>query len=284
MRIGVMVDSFGLSVIEGIKKAKELGAEGLQMYAVQGAMAPENLSPVQRRELSDFISDEGMTITALCGDPGGHGFAEAVHNAAKVERCKRVLELAVDLGCSVVTTHIGVVPTDKSSARYATMQEACLALGIFGDSVGAKLAIETGPETAAVLLDFIKSLSTKGIGVNLDPANFVMVTGQDPVEAVKMLAPYIFHTHAKDGVMLKKTDPEIIYGFFADGGIGDLRMEDYFIETPLGMGSVDFPSYLAALKQVGFDGWLTIERETGEAPAADIALAVKFLKSALLKL
>ena len=46
-----------------------------------------------------------------------------------------------------------------------------------------------------------------------------MVTGQDPVEAVYLLKDYIVHTHLKDGKMLKKTDPKIIYGCFADGGI-----------------------------------------------------------------
>ena len=70
-----------------------------------------------------------------------------------------------------------------------------------------RFAIETGPEKAIVLKEFLDSLGCKGMGVNLDPANFVMVTDQDPVEAVYILKDYIVHTHAKDGVMLKKTKP-----------------------------------------------------------------------------
>jgi sugar phosphate isomerase/epimerase len=281
MKIGVMVDSLGLGVREGIRKARALGAEGIQLYAVQGDMAPENLNTSQRQDLKSFIRENGMTVTALCGDPGGHGFADAALNPARVERSKRIMELAVDLDCSVVTTHIGVIPAAPSHPRYAVMQEACSALGRFGEGIGARFAIETGPETADVLGTFIESLGTKGVAVNLDPANFVMVTGQDPVQAVARLAPHIVHTHAKDGRMLRKTDPEIIYGFFADGGIGDLRMEDHFLETPLGEGQVDFPAYLAALRQTGFDGWLTIERETGADPAADIGMAIGFLQRIL---
>ena len=281
MKIGVMVDSLGLGVRDGIRKARELGAQGVQLYAVKGEMAPENLNSVQRRELATFIRDAGMTVTALCGDPGGHGFADPVLNPARIERSKRIMELALDLGCSIVTTHIGVIPTNPAHPRYAVMQQACAALGRFGEEIGARFAIETGPETAPVLRDFIRSLGTKGVGVNLDPANFVMVTGQDPVEAVELLAPYIFHTHAKDGRMLRKTDPEIVYGFFADGGIGDLRIDEVFLETPLGEGSVDFPAYLSALAGIGFDGWLTIERETGDDPAADIGMAIQFLQNLL---
>lgn len=129
-----------------------------------------------------------------------------------------------------------------------------------------------------MLKEFLDSLDTKGVAVNLDPANFVMVTGDDPVEAVHTLKDYIVHTHAKDGIMLQKTDPKIIYDFFAQGGIGDLRLDEYFKELPLGQGDVDFEAYLAALRDINFNGYLTIERETGSDPAKDIKLAVSFLK------
>ena len=117
--------------------------------------------------------------------------------------------------------------------------------------------------------------------MNLDPANFVMVTNQDPVEAVMLLGEYIVHTHAKDGIMLKQTDPEIIYDCFAQGGIEALNIADYFLETPLGEGSVNFTKYIEALKRVGYDGYLTIERETGENPIYDIKAAQDKVKSIL---
>ena len=77
--------------------------------------------------------------------------------------------------------------------------------------------------------------------------------------------------------MLKKTDPEIIYDHFARGGIEALNVADYFIETPVGQGNVDFPRYIRALQAAGFDGYLTVERETGDDPAADIRLAKAIL-------
>ena len=60
-----------------------------------------------------------------------------------------------------------------------------------------------------------------------------------------------------------------------------MRMEDYFLETPLGEGAVDFTNYLKALEEVGFNGFLTIEREVGGQPEKDIKLAVDFLKNIL---
>ena len=63
---------------------------------------------------------------------------------------------------------------------------------------------------AARLKKFLDSLLSRGVAVNLDPANLVMVTDDDPVEAVYTLKDYIVHTHAKDGILLKKTDPKVI--------------------------------------------------------------------------
>ena len=159
------------------------------------------------------------------------------------------------------------------------MKAACTEIGTHAEKLGVTFAIETGPEKAETLADFIRDVGSKGIGVNLDPANLVMVTDDDPVKAVETLKDFTVHTHAKDGRLLQKTDPKVIYNFFAEGGIEDLRMSDYFIELPLGQGDVDFNAYLKALENSGFEGFLTIERECGADPYADIKLAVDFLKS-----
>ncbi|HBR31627.1 MAG TPA: xylose isomerase, partial [Clostridiales bacterium] len=62
--------------------------------------------------------------------------------------------------------------------------------------------------------------------------------------------------------------------FFAEGGIEDMRMSDYFLELPLGEGAVDFDAYIKALEDIGYKGFLTIERECGANPYADIKMAV----------
>ena len=281
MKIGVIVDSFRLPLKEAIKKAKEVGAEGIQIYAVSGEMAPENLTHSKRKELLNYIKDNGLVVSALVGDFGGHGFAIKEDNPKRIEASKRIMDLAKDLETNVVTTHIGVVPSDPNHDRYKILQEACEQLGEYGDKVGAYFAIETGPEKTETLKKLLDSLKSRSVAVNYDPANLVMVTGDDPVKGVYTLKGYIVHTHAKDGIMKKQTDPEIIYNFFAEGGIGDLRLEDYFEEVPLGKGQVDFKAYLAALKDIGYDGFLTIEREVGDNPEKDIKEAVEFLRRLL---
>lgn len=78
------------------------------------------------------------------------------------------------------------------------MQEACFELSRYADSLNAHFAIETGPEIAATLKAFLDDLHSTGVAVNLDPANLVMVTKDDPVQAVYTLKDYIVH-HARQG-------------------------------------------------------------------------------------
>lgn len=272
--IGAITDSFKLPFTEAVKKAAEVGATGIQTYAVSGEMSPEVLSTARRKEILDIVKSNGIVFSALCGDLG-QGFTNPQKNPELIERSKRVVDLALDLETNIVTTHIGIVPENPNTDRFKIMQEACRELAEYADSVGAHFAVETGPETAETLKTFLDSLESRGVAVNLDPANLVMVTGDDPVKAVYTLRNYIVHTHAKDGIKLYDKSPEVIYGYIED----ELREQSAFKEVPLGTGSVDFPRYLAALDDIGYKGFLTIEREVGENPAKDIETAVDFLKN-----
>ncbi|NWQ40739.1 sugar phosphate isomerase/epimerase [Bacillus sp. EB106-08-02-XG196] len=285
-KIGIIVDSLRLPLREGLKMAKELGADGVQIYAVDGEMAPENLTSAARKELKDYISSIGLEISALCGDLGGHGFQDSEMNLQKIEKSKRILDLAVELGTDIVTTHIGIIPEDPATRVYESMQKACDELGVYAKSLNAYFAIETGPETSLRLKTFLDTLSTNGVSVNFDPANMVMVTGDDPVEGVKLLKDYIVHTHVKDGVRYKPVDPRDVYGALGYGGgvdheqIAKMVTEgEYFRELPLGEGKVDFPSYFAALQEIGYQGYLTIEREVGTNPLHDIREAISFIRT-----
>ena len=278
--IGVMLESFRLPTPEAVKKAAEVGAKGIQMYCTNGEHAPENMTPAKCAELLDMLKSYGLRFSALCGDLG-HGFGNAELNPTLIEKSKRIVDLSLTLECGIVTTHIGVVPQDPTHDRYKIMQDACYQLAEYADSVGARFAVETGPETSADLKKFLDSLGgTKGVGVNLDPANLVMVTGDDPVVAVHNLKDYIVHTHAKDGVMLHRGNPEYIYGVVHPVP-EEFQGIQYFAEVPLGQGNVHFDTYLAALDEIGYKGFLTIERECGGTPEADIRLAVEHLNAVM---
>ena len=277
-KIGVLIESMGLPFWEGVAKAKELGVEGIQFFTVTGEMDPENLDAEKRQELKKRIADHGLEIASTCGHIDMKGFITEEGNKWKVPKTKKILELATDLGTDIVTGHIGHLDPEADPAGWDAARKAMEEIGEHGKKVGALFAEETGPEPPEVLREFIESCDTDGLKVNYDPANLVMVAGVDPVPGVKVLAPYIVHTHAKDG--LRRGTWGVGEFFEALEHVGDtpIAWGDYFAEVPLGQGNVGFPAWIAALSEIGFNGYLTIEREVGEDPVSDIKGGIEFLR------
>jgi len=255
LKVGVMIESFRLGVKDGIRKAAEIGADGFQVYVTGGEMDPDNMTKSARHDFLKFVDKLGLTISALCGDLG-HGFVDPNKNEQLIAKTKKIIDLAVDLKTSIITTHIGVIPDDEKSKTWAVLREALTETGGYAARYERCLATETGPEDTALMKRFLDQLGCEGVKVNYDPANLVML-GFDYLRGVHDLGDYIVHTHAKDGVRNKD---------------GSHR------EVPLGQGQVDWPKYLAAMDAVGFHGFYAIEREVGADPVKDIVQAVSFLR------
>lgn len=276
MKIGIFLESLRKEFKEGVLLAKSMGVNGFQIYAgsptIYVGMSKQNIHDVKA-----FLDDNGMEISAFCGDMGHKMFYYPEEMRDAIEHQKRVVDLAEGFGVHVITTHVGVIPEDKNTKMYDTMKSVYTELANCAANADVHFAIETGPEPSIRLKQFLDEIDSKGKGVNFDPANLAMVQGENPVEGVYNLKDYIVHTHAKDGKMLKKIYAEAFY--IPDVlGIQHQSEEGYFLETPLGDGDVVWLDYLAALKAVGYDKFLTIEREVGEDPVADIQKAVTFLK------
>lgn len=158
--IGVLLESFRLPLDEALDKACELGFKGIQIYATTGAQAPENLSAEGRKELLNKVKSRGLVVSALCGDLG-KGFTDPTLNEELVEKSKRILDLAKDLETDIVTTHIGVVPEDKSNPRYAVMQSACGQLAEYADSLRLILPLKQVPRKRLLLRAFLMDFTQK---------------------------------------------------------------------------------------------------------------------------
>lgn len=279
MKIGAMVESFRLGFRGGVEKAAELGVAGIQKYATGEEL---NWTDAQIKEALDIVKSNGLVFSAICGD-FGYGFDDPDRNPEMIEKSKRVLDIAKKLECNIVTTHIHKVPNEEC-AQKEIMRKACRELAVYADSIGSCFALETGPEFGEVLGGFLDSLGANGVRVNFDPANLVMVAGDRPENALKYIGKYVVHTHAKDGIKLHKpAEGEVIIGEEAQQHAELAKMGHEYLELPLGKGGVDFDVYLPALAATGFDGFLTIERECGDAPEKDIAMAVDFLREKLTK-
>ncbi len=276
-KTGVLIDSLGLPFKEALEKVSTLSIDGIQVYATQHHMSSEQLDFSKAKEIKKQVESYNLEISALVGDLGGHGFELESENKEKISKMKAIVDFAQELETNIVTTHIGVI-SENDSEKYSVMQEALRKICSYSKRAGVYIAVETGPEKSHVLKKFIEDTGEDYLRVNFDPANIVMVQGEDVSSAVENLKEHIVYTHAKDGKMIKKSDPVRIYKAFAEGNPEKLDFDDYFVELMLGTGDVNFPKYLKALENIGYTGFLTIEREAGNNRFEDISCGVDFLR------
>ncbi len=278
LKIGVLIDSLRMSFSDALMETARLSVDSIQMYISSHQMSTGSFDFSDAKKLTKQVRSHNLEISALVGDLGGHGFERKDENKEKIPQTKAIVDFAQELETNIITTHIGVIPEHKND-QYQIMQEALAEIAAYAKTAGIYLAVETGPEKSAVLNRFIADTGETHLKVNFDPANIVMVQGEDVIKAVETLKDYIVYTHAKDGRMIKKCNPIQIYNAFAEGNPENLNIDEYFVELALGSGDVDFPEYLKALNKIGYSGSLTIEREAGENRLEDVKNGVTFLKS-----
>jgi sugar phosphate isomerase/epimerase len=165
------------------------------------------------------------------------------------------MNLGFDLGPRQVVIQAGRVPDSAADPHWTSLGESLKALAQHGDRTGVVLALETGLEPGETLAKMLDSLDTGGLGVNFDPANF-LINGFDVFAGLAALARRIVHSHAHDARPVS----------------GAAR------EVPLGHGDIDWMRYLSELEQYDYHGWIVVERETGDRHLQDVADGVAFLR------
>jgi len=279
-KIGVLIDSLRMDFSRALAEIAALQVDSIQMYASSHEMSSDNLDFKSAKSIKKQVENHKLRISALVGDLGGHGFERPEDNKEKIPEMKRIIDFAETLETEIITTHIGVIP-ENDSKKYSIMLEALQEISSYSKKAGVYLAIETGPEKSSLLRKFIEDSGESHLKVNFDPANIVMVQGEDVLEALNNLKEHIVYTHAKDGKMTGKCNPLQIYNAFAEGNPDNLDFDKFFIETVLGTGNVNFPEYLKVLEGIGYSGYLTIEREAGNNRLEDVKQGIKFLKEVM---
>jgi len=172
------------------------------------------------------------------------GFIPPGTRSEREKRTYEVSDFAAYLGAKSISTHVGFVPHDVNNQNYMAVRDMVRRVCDYAAKHGQTLALETGQETAPVLLAFIKDVNRENLGINFDPANMILYGTGDPIEALGVLGKHVFSVHCKDGDWPPKGQPN---------ALGH--------EKPLGAGAVGIDRFLKQLRQVGYKGPLTIERE-----------------------
>jgi sugar phosphate isomerase/epimerase len=251
--------------VDGVADAmKKIGIDHVHLGVRPGleAKAEQFLAAVEKQQwtvsatMIDFPQEDYSTLESI-KVTGGVGPDE--YWEKNQELFLGATDLTVQLGVKYLTMHAGFI--DESDAAYA--EKFYERIRSLADAAGEKnimLLLETGQETAEELRHFMEELDHPAVGVNFDPANMILYDKGQPLEAVKVLAPWVKHIHIKDATRTKTSGT-------------------WGAEVPWGNGEVQTEAFLNTLAEIGFDGTLAIEREAGDDRFGDVKLAAERLSS-----
>ena len=256
MSIKVGVQIFArpeIDFYEQVKVARSLGFDNSQLLIWDKSLYTDEFADTVMRACRDF----DFKITGLWSGwfkIGTFAYPEMYETigfvpvAYRDQRTRDFLlgaEFARKIGVRDVITHMGFLPDDPNHedrlGAMVAIKHICKTIAPYGQ----RFLFETGEELPNSLVQFIKQIGEDNIGINLDPANMLINGRGNALDTLTMFAPYVCGFHAKDGVYPKNGEPK-----------GK--------EVLVGTGGVNFPKVVDKLVEIGYDGYLSIEREIVE--------------------
>lgn len=214
--------------------------------------------------LKQLLQDNGITVSAFwCGWEGPAvwdfydgqltlGLVPPEYRQMRIQNLMDGADFAHRLGITDVVTHMGFIPENPNDPNFNSFCVAVRTVAQHLAGNGQYLLFETGQETPVTMLRCFEKTGCRNLGVNLDTANLILYGKANPVDALDVFGKYVRNLHAKDGC-------------YPTNG------HDLGQETQIGQGKVDFRALFARLRQLGYDSYVTIEREiSGRQQLEDI--------------
>lgn len=272
MKIGVCVQFDSMETIES--RLRDLRAEGFdncQLISWKTTIwTPENLEI-----LKALLSKYEVTVSAFwCGvegpavwnfydGPKTLGLVPPEYREMRIGNLCSGADFAHGLGVRNVVTHMGFIPENPNDPEFSGFCDAVRRVAEHLKENGQYLLFETGQETPVTMLRCFETVGCDNLGVNLDTANVILYGKANPLDALDVFGHLVMNLHAKDGRY-------------------PVNGHDLGLETRIGEGKVDFPGVLRKLKELGYDGYVTIEREIdGAEQLDDIRHARAYLQNIL---
>ena len=274
MAIGVMIAPTMDHPEIAIARVKELGMSNcfLNLDDYIG-----KFSPSAADQLSAALAKQGVIATSVeivgpgrlvwdfWDGPETIGLVPPATRAARVEALKQTSDFAKHLGIPRVQTHCGFLPENPRDPLYQPTVQAIRDVAIHCAGNGQDFLMETGQETPTTMSRAILDVNQPNLGVGLDTANLILYGKANPVDAVDIIGAHVRSVHAKDGMW--PTDP--------------MKLGK---EVLIGTGRVDFLQVFSKLQKLGYQGAITIERETsGPQQMEDVKHEKLYLERVLSK-
>ena len=231
--------------------AKDLGVPSIQLHTPHAAGRTPQAAEKFLRQLDEC----GIELTCVFGGFEGESYADiptvektiglvpVATRSARLIEMKEISDFTRLLGCNTIGLHIGVVPHDTQSREYADVIVVTRQICDHAQYNEQNVHLETGQESADALMAFISDTQRNNLFINFDPANMILYGMGEPIPALRQVGSHVRSVHCKDATW------------------SDQPGKTWGCEVPLGQGQVDMRAYLTTLKEIGYRGPLTIERE-----------------------
>lgn len=248
----------GVDVEDIIRCATELNLEAIDWVTTHGRTA------AKLRALSDAAGLRVVAHTFMLPDfPAGGKWRDDV---------RRGLEDAVTLGAPLVMIPTGARPDlDRDEFRQRWI-DALAEIAPWAREAGVILTVENFPGVASAFVtsgDFAQAkMHVPDLKLTFDNGN--AAGGEDPVESFMACAADVVHIHLKDWTVRDSPAP----GYHA------MLNGRYFRPALIGEGDMPTVACWQAFRQAGYSGYINVEYEGDEIPAAEaVRRAVEYLRS-----
>lgn len=242
---------------QAVQRLAAQGWDGIEFRVVDAPAVPADHTPgfwsgnrctVGLSEFAERAPELArLTREAGLGMPGV-GAYPTCDEPADVERA---LVGTAALGAPAVrvrTPALGSAPYPELFDRARRLFPAIVdRAGELGTKVVVELHHGTVVSSPSAALRLLDGLDPAHVGVLHDVGNMLAEGNEDVLAGLQMLGPYLAHVHVKNGRWTPGARR-------ADGTLGWS-----FGWTPMADGQADLPALFAALRSVGYDGWVSSE-------------------------
>jgi sugar phosphate isomerase/epimerase len=264
MKIALFSSMFKAMTLRGaIENAAAVGYDAIEIAAGFGTTHLDvNCTPQQAAEIKKIAGDNNLAIALIYTGLGGNVLAGEKQRAEGLDDVERFLAIGDQMGCKMLKVTAGRLKNsafkeDEARTVAAWLAQTCDRAAKHGTRVVTEIHFGQYCETTPMARRMIDLVDRPNFGVIHDAGNMHITGDSYGVESVKQLGDRIFHVHVKDMV---KADPL------------DKMAHDYlagrFKRALLNEGNVDHLSLFRALKQVGYNGYLSCEASGGDDPIA----------------
>jgi len=263
MQLGILISVTGLkeeSFVAGTRKAKQMGYDCVELGAcdAEGTFTVADLGQMSMTEAAQTaaeVRDQGVEISAIqCH----RTFLDEDETAVRrnIDHTKRMLALAAHIGVGLVHTVTGPVPASMDAAQAfdrlaATYDELLDAAEENGVALGLEPVFAYAVGNLATMQALDAALGRDELLINFDPSHFPYHE-EDPVPFIKEYGSRIRHAHVKDAVV------EPLEGALDECGFETPTGKQFKFAAP-GTGVLDWSAIIQALREIGYDGVLSLE-------------------------